>query len=97
LLAFQGNVCAVCKKPPGKTRLHVDHDHGNGQLRGILCSFCNVRLIGRHKDYRLFLAAAEYLRVYPWVSCFGDNRIVPKKKRKRAAGKIRKEETDRRN
>jgi hypothetical protein len=26
-LAEQGGVCAICKRPPGKTRLSVDHDH----------------------------------------------------------------------
>lgn len=27
LFASQGNVCAICGRPPGKTRLNLDHDH----------------------------------------------------------------------
>jgi len=27
LLAYQGGVCAICKKPPTGRRHHVDHDH----------------------------------------------------------------------
>jgi hypothetical protein len=27
MFAKQGNVCAACKRPPGKYRLSVDHDH----------------------------------------------------------------------
>lgn len=27
LLAAQDGSCKICRKPPGKVRLHVDHDH----------------------------------------------------------------------
>src|SRR5262245_7813007 len=39
----QGNRCAICLKPPveGK-RLYVDHDHDTSQVRGLLCSHCNL-------------------------------------------------------
>lgn len=54
-LAEQGGVCAICKKPPKKNRLHVDHDHSCDQghdpkkacekcFRGLLCITCNSRL-----------------------------------------------------
>lgn len=43
---MQGRKCAVCKSPePRSTKgWHVDHDHGNGRIRGILCHHCNVAL-----------------------------------------------------
>jgi len=48
-LAAQGGRCAICRKLPGKTRLHVDHDHrccpgrtGCGKCnRDLLCFTCN--------------------------------------------------------
>lgn len=48
-LAAQGGRCAICRKLPGKTRLHVDHDHrccpgrkGCGRCnRDLLCFTCN--------------------------------------------------------
>ena len=44
LLKQQGGVCAVCGKPPNGRRLHVDHNHKTGKVRGLLCSGCNVAL-----------------------------------------------------
>jgi hypothetical protein len=48
-LAAQGGRCAICRKLPGKTKLHVDHDHrccpgrtGCGKCnRDLLCFTCN--------------------------------------------------------
>lgn len=44
LLKQQGGKCALCEQPIGpKTtkRPALDHDHGTGYLRGILCVNCN--------------------------------------------------------
>ncbi len=43
-LEAQGGGCAVCGHPPGKTSLHVDHDHDTGAIRGLLCMRCNNAL-----------------------------------------------------
>jgi Recombination endonuclease VII len=40
----QGNKCAICNKPPNKVRLALDHDHGTGKARGLLCYSCNTKL-----------------------------------------------------
>jgi hypothetical protein len=44
----QGGVCAICRKPPiGKSkskRLHIDHCHTTGRIRGLLCTKCNSAL-----------------------------------------------------
>lgn len=48
LLAAQGGVCAICRKPPTGRRLAVDHCHRTRRVRGILCYRCNRYFIGRH-------------------------------------------------
>jgi hypothetical protein len=68
VLAEQGGVCAICKKPetnrsngPNPKRLSVDHCHETGKARGLLCNNCNraIGLLGDAPD--LLRAAAEYL------------------------------------
>lgn len=44
MLRAQGGVCAICKKPPKGNRLHVDHCHETGRIRGLLCVSCNSKL-----------------------------------------------------
>jgi hypothetical protein len=42
--------CEVCgTAPPMRRDLHVDHDHGTGRYRGVLCRDCNLAL-GLLKD-----------------------------------------------
>jgi Recombination endonuclease VII len=49
LYAAQGGRCAVCQRANGKSkRLAVDHDHVTGRVRGLLCTTCNVIIIGRY-------------------------------------------------
>jgi len=56
----QGDVCAICGRPPSK--FVVDHDHRTGAIRGLLCGPCN-RALGHLQDQPgLCRAAAEYLR-----------------------------------
>lgn len=40
LLEKQGGLCAVCMKAPVVPCL--DHDHGTGKIRGVLCRGCNL-------------------------------------------------------
>lgn len=57
MLQEQGGVCAICGEPEtkkhGRTgtefRLAVDHCHGTGRVRGLLCQTCN-RVIGLFRD-----------------------------------------------
>ena len=42
----QGRCCALCTRalPLIHKNTHVDHCHGTGRVRGILCSKCNMRI-----------------------------------------------------
>lgn len=60
MLQRQGGVCAICgTSNPGakKSYFCVDHCHHTGQVRGLLCSSCNIG-IGNLKDSRRLLQSA---------------------------------------
>lgn len=69
LLADQGGVCAVCRKPewnvhPPSGRvisLAVDHDHTTGAVRGLLCRACNVALGQVGDDLHVLRRMIDYL------------------------------------
>jgi hypothetical protein len=64
MFAQQEGRCAICREPPGYVRLAVDHDHGTGVIRGLLCDSCN-RGIGFLQDSpRVLRAAAKYLTIH---------------------------------
>jgi hypothetical protein len=60
----QNGVCAVCKEPPNKRRLAVDHNHVTGTIRRLLCFRCNT-IIGRvHENPEILYQLANYLEKY---------------------------------
>lgn len=65
LAEAQGHKCAICRQPPkprrGVVRLHVDHDHATGAVRGLLCYACNWALGKFGDDPALLRRAADYL------------------------------------
>ena len=63
LLEKQDYCCAVCGKHQDeeKKRLSVDHNHYTGEIRGLLCTMCNYRHVGRHRDSSLLRRIADYL------------------------------------
>jgi hypothetical protein len=68
LLEAQAGRCAICGRLPEeanghkhKHRLHVDHDHKTGKVRGLLCNLCNVGLGSFKDDVDLMLDAVSYL------------------------------------
>ncbi len=56
LLKKQKGLCAICRNPPDREFLCVDHDHKTGKVRGLLCSPCNARL--GHLEDRLWIKKA---------------------------------------
>ena len=69
MLAEQGGVCAICGKPEtvkdSRTRkpfsLAVDHCHGTGKVRGLLCQNCNLALGYLRDDLDILASATSYL------------------------------------
>lgn len=61
----QGGRCAICRTPE---KLHVDHDHSTGQVRGLLCNNCN-RALGLLRDDPDVLARAVLYLTGQGKSC----------------------------
>lgn len=72
LLVAQGYRCAICGTERGNGRghrLNVDHDHGTGMIRGLLCSKCNSA-IGYFADSpKRLRKAAAYLENWRGKTC----------------------------
>jgi Recombination endonuclease VII len=66
LLAAQGGGCAICGNPPKTRRLHVDHDHKTGKVRGLLCHRCN-RALPNWVTVEWLYAAMTYLAPDAWL------------------------------
>lgn len=60
----QNGCCAICGKHQNqfKKRLALDHNHKSLKLRGLLCFYCNKRVVGR-LDYPTALKVLNYLKV----------------------------------
>jgi len=43
---------------------HLDHNHENGQIRGVLCHGCNLGLGGFKDNPNLLLKAIRYVRYW---------------------------------
>ena len=64
ILARQRGGCAICGDTTGDgngRRLHVDHCHASGVVRGLLCAACNFGLGKFKDDPRLLRRAAQYV------------------------------------
>ena len=80
LLQRQKGCCAVCGKHARsfKYRLAVDHDHNSGEIRGLLCFYCNKKIIGRHRQpNEIILKKAYQYLIRKYTGWF-----VPKKRKK---------------
>ena len=60
LLESQDDRCAICQGAPTQ-KMHVDHDHETGEVRGILCLHCNVALGNLKESVELIDRARAYL------------------------------------
>lgn len=75
LLEQQNHCCKICQRHSSefKRRLAVDHNHFTGEIRGLLCDYCNRRIVGRHRDGDLLRKVADYIEQ-------GTGWFVPKKR-----------------
>jgi hypothetical protein len=65
LCTNQNNKCAICNKPCKVwNKLSVDHNHITGEIRGLLCLRCNVKL-GVLEDLEWKRKAENYLKNHP--------------------------------
>ncbi|OPZ66024.1 MAG: Recombination endonuclease VII [Firmicutes bacterium ADurb.Bin506] len=70
MTARQGGRCAICRgfPTPGRWssdyRLHVDHDHSTGAIRGLLCYRCNAAIGFVRDDPKIARNVVEYLEKY---------------------------------
>ena len=68
LLANQNFACAICEVEisdelayKGKRPVAVDHNHETGDVRGILCSKCNLTLCHARENTSILYKAIVYL------------------------------------
>jgi hypothetical protein len=63
MIKAQGGKCAICQQVSPKP-LVIDHNHETGEVRGLLCHFCNTA-IGLLEENRLTLInALQYLETH---------------------------------
>jgi hypothetical protein len=58
----QKGLCAICFRPSQNGRLHVDHDHQTGEVRGLLCWTCNVAIGAMAENIDRLYAVIAYLK-----------------------------------
>lgn len=64
MLADQNGACAICKVKPAENasrKMHVDHNHTTGEIRGLLCRGCNHGLGHFGDSITIIKNAACYL------------------------------------
>lgn len=77
MLKKQHGCCAICDRHRDEFDRHfsVDHNHVTGEIRGLLCTYCNHRVVGRHRDGALLRKVADYIEQ-------GTGLFVPEKKKR---------------
>ena len=61
MLRSQGGACAVCLQT-FVTAPQIDHCHGSGRIRGLLCPACNMALGLFRDEAGVLLRAVRYLK-----------------------------------
>jgi len=61
LIKKQNNKCFICERKFTKTP-HIDHSHGTGKVRGLLCYPCNSGLGQFEDDIDRLKRAVKYLK-----------------------------------
>ncbi|MEU2657333.1 endonuclease VII domain-containing protein [Streptomyces sp. NPDC007325] len=63
MIASRGGLCRIC---PAARPIHVDHRHGTGRVRGVLCFNCNSAIGKLGDDPDALRRAISYLEGQPW-------------------------------
>lgn len=56
--------CAICGAHPhvdASVKMHIDHDHKTGKVRGVLCQSCNLAIGHINDDPMIAVRIAQYL------------------------------------
>jgi hypothetical protein len=62
MLRQQQGRCWICGNGPADGQsLDVDHDHGSGEVRALLCRNCNQGIGKFYENPELLMTAAAYL------------------------------------
>lgn len=86
LLVSQDGRCAICGNEPKKQQLHVDHNHKTGVIRGLLCLWCNHRLLGGARErVDVLRSAIAYLEAPPALATLGERHVPPKRPKRRSS------------
>lgn len=67
LFIAQSGRCAICRRPPARRVLDVDHCHRTGRVRGLLCNPCNKAIGYMRDNTATALAAAAYLESHQTI------------------------------
>lgn len=72
ICVFQDWTCPICLRFLDQVGgvPHIDHEHG-AHVRGIVCQYCNTRIIGRLKDWETAQRLADYLKDPPAIQVVG--------------------------
>ena len=62
LLASQDGKCAICRGGTSKRHFAVDHNHKNGNVRGLLCARCNTGLARFMDNISTIRRAVKYMK-----------------------------------
>jgi len=57
----QEGKCAICEETTPGQNLHIDHNHETGEVRGLLCSQCNMFIGLAKEDKNILSRAIKYL------------------------------------
>lgn len=81
----QEGCCAICGKHQSelKDRLVLDHDHLTKEIRALLCSYCNLRVVGK-------LRKDTIQKVYDYLNKEYTGWFVPKRKKKKRKRKCKR-------
>ncbi|HYT41936.1 MAG TPA: endonuclease VII domain-containing protein [Methylomirabilota bacterium] len=64
MLEDQNYSCSICKKETKDRNLAIDHHHGSGVVRSLLCTNCNSVIGFALEDPEILENAAAYIRLW---------------------------------